>query len=153
SRSPSATGKSAGSTCSTDSDCRSGTCGGGPPKICVDTCCSDTDCKGNSCSAAIFDGHGGFACTVLDATLGAPGENCTDVTDRNYLCQSDYCKNGTCRPHCCNFAACPAAEAYGVCQYATLTASDVGSLCAYPGTTPAGSTTGATCAQERDCKS
>jgi hypothetical protein len=153
-RTPNATGKSAGASCSGDGECRSGKCDP-VQKICVDACCRDSDCGSNVCAAGDLDGVTAFVCTLIDSTLGKSGQSCYDgIADRNFLCESDFCQNGTCRPHCCGVASCPSAQGYNECRYAKLSsAGDVGAVCAYPNTTPPGGDAGATCGQGSDCKS
>lgn len=113
---PTTGGKTAGATCSSNRDCRSGMCAtipSGGTNRCIDTCCGDTDCTGTVCrllkvpmpSAA--SQHTSWICAPAAGAKNA-GTSCLNQPE----CKSEVCLpvggGGSCRPACSSTAKCRA---------------------------------------------
>ncbi len=161
SRMPPATGgKSGGSTCTVNGDCRSGLCekpDGGTAR-CFDTCCSVSECGGGTCRVKTVSApgptHDVWVCALPEpGAIGAPGDPCTSGTD----CASDTCigvvAGRICRPPCSNTASCKAVPGFaaGHCLYGS-SGSDYFKFC-FSGTTGSDSPAGAACTDDSTCQS
>ena len=136
SRSPPGSG-AGGTSCSSDSSCRSGLCAG---TVCQDTCCSTTasgQCgAGYECRVQPFPGRASFDINVADScmtTSGAgTGGNGASCFGGNNDCKSDLCCGGgvcsanTCVDTCRNSADCGSNH---YCDYVVAGSNNVVPIC------------------------
>jgi hypothetical protein len=148
---PPSGGKSAGQTCTTNNNCRSGLCTGGR---CVDTCCDPGQCaSGTTCRVATVNAHVSWACGVANG--GSAKELAATCTD-NASCKNDNCVQPfssakRCTPPCCSSADCSALGFSGnVCAYGSA-GNDQLKWCYEPNA--AGKAVGATCSDKAECAS
>lgn len=148
---PGSGGGSGGTTCSGNTQCRSGLCSGGR---CVDTCCMPTDCAtGTVCR---IDGpptipHYAWTCALPNAGGSDIGATCTLQSD----CTNDNCvgfgSSKLCRPSCCSNANCSSQGfTTEVCAYGD-TQGDKYKSCFSPGS--GGGALGTSCGNDFDCES
>ena len=122
---PASGGKSGGSICTVNSDCRSGFCekpDSGTAR-CFDTCCAASECGGGTCRLKTVSApgptHDAWVCAVPEpGATGVPADTCLSNSD----CASDTCIGSgarTCRPACSNTAACKMVSGFasGHCLY------------------------------------
>jgi hypothetical protein len=154
-RTPPATGgKTGGSTCSNNNECRSGLCAGPGTKRCLDTCCSDGQCgAGSVCRikavGAPGPNHDTWVCAAAEVgATAAAGAACTNAPAE---CRSDTCIGSICVPACSGHATCVAIPGFvnGHCRYGT-SGADLIKYCQK--TTPPGLANGATCMNDSDCQ-
>ncbi|MBX3185615.1 MAG: hypothetical protein KF819_01315 [Labilithrix sp.] len=155
---PSSGGKTPGSTCVNDNECRSGLCTG-TPKRCLDTCCVQNECAaGTICRlksvAAPAPSHDIWICATPEVgATSVPGDACTDSTN----CTTDNCiglgGGRICRPPCSNTASCRTVAGFenGHCLYGS-SGSDYFKFC-FSGTTASDSDAGAACVDDSTCQS
>lgn len=155
---PTTGGLLGGSTCSTNTNCRSGLCTG-TPKTCLDTCCALSDCSGSSTcrvktTAAPAPAHDVWVCAAPEpGAAGLPGDTCTNNGD----CISDNCigilAGRICRPPCSNTASCRTVTGFnaGHCLYGS-NGSDYFRFC-FSGTTNSDFDAGVSCTDNTTCKS
>lgn len=156
---PASGGKSGGSTCTVNSDCRSGFCekpDAGPSR-CFDTCCSVSECGGGTCRLKTVSApgptHDAWVCALPEpGATGNPGDTCINNSD----CASDTCIGvGTKirRPPCSNSASCKLLASFsaGHCLYGS-SGSDYFKFC-FVGTTVTDSPAGAACTDDSTCQS
>jgi hypothetical protein len=105
-----------GSTCQSNTDCRSGLCASG---TCADTCCSaapqTSKCAiGSICRFAAFPGNGFDTHDTpgCGAPVGASLNQAPCALDAT--CQSGKCGTGRCEPPCRSTADCPTGQS---CSY------------------------------------
>jgi hypothetical protein len=115
-----------GTTCSADSDCRSGLCA----TTCQDTCCSMFDsgecASGSACRYGAFPGrsidtHYASHCTTPGGTAGN-GSFCSN----DGTCKSDFCDGNFCADACRNTADCGSGNC---CDYAFDSTNGVIATC------------------------
>jgi hypothetical protein len=119
-RAPPATGgRSPGSNCDENGDCRSGLCEG---SRCLDTCCHPGDCAGDTICriksvSAPAPAHNVWVCARPEASgVKDPGATCSD----NFECKSDNCvgfPERRCSPPCCSPQSCAAQGFASRCGY------------------------------------
>lgn len=157
---PAAGGKSGGSTCTVDGDCRSGFCqklDAGSSR-CFDTCCSASECGGGTCRLKTVSApgptHDIWTCALPETgATKAPGDQCTGNTE----CASDTCigfgASQICRPPCSNSASCKLISGFsaGHCLYGA-SGSDFFKFC-FSGTTGSDSPAGTACTDDSTCQS
>ena len=157
---PSSGGKSGGSICTVNSDCRSGFCekpDGGTAR-CFDTCCSASECGGGTCRlksvSAPGPTHDAWVCALPEPGASKlPGDPCVDSTE----CASDTCigvgPSRICRPPCSNSASCKTVSGFsaGHCLYGS-SGSDYFKFC-FSGTLGTDSPAGAACIDDGTCQS
>jgi hypothetical protein len=158
---PASGGKSGGSTCTVNTDCRSGLCDkpdAGSAR-CFDTCCSASECGGGTCrvktASAPGPTHDVWVCAVPESgATKVPGDQCVDSTD----CASDACigiagPSRICRPPCSNSASCKAIPGFaaGHCLYGS-SGSDYFKFC-FSGTIGSRSAAGVACVDDSTCQS
>lgn len=163
SRTPPATGgKSGGTTCVNNSECRSGLCekpSGGGSSRCLDTCCSAGQCGGTSTCrlkgvSAPGPSHDVWVCAVPEpGATKLPGEACSASTD----CITDNCvgfgMSQVCRPPCSGTASCKTVSGFasGHCLYGS-SGSDFFKFC-FVGTITSRSPAGDPCTDDSTCQS
>lgn len=114
---PSSGGAKGGTTCSTNTDCRSGLCadlGGSGGKRCIDTCCFESDCAGGTCNVRTLSSkYTGFVCANPPSTTAKDaGVGCTqDSTCRSNYCVVNIASYPSCGGRCCASAQCGAGNA------------------------------------------
>jgi hypothetical protein len=157
---PASGGKSGGSTCTVNGDCRSGLCekpDAGPSR-CFDTCCTAAECGGGTCRLKTVSApgptHDIWVCALPDpGATKLPGDTCIDSTD----CASDTCigvaQGRICRPPCSNSASCKTVSGFaaGHCLYGS-SGSDYFKFC-FSGTTGSDLPAGSVCMNDGDCQS
>jgi len=161
-RNPPATGgKTPGSTCTNNTDCRSGFCerlDGGASR-CLDTCCTKSVCAtGTECRlrtvAAPPPAHTVWACAAAEGSATKEvGDQCVETLE----CKTDNCigvsSGRICRPPCGNTADCRGLVGFsaGHCLYGSAD-NDYFRFC-FNATTTTDSPAGAACTNETTCQS
>jgi len=157
---PASGGKSGGSTCTVNGDCRSGFCekpDAGSSR-CFDTCCSASECGGGGCRLKTVSApgptHDVWVCALPEpGAVKQPGDQCLDNTE----CANDNCIGSPtrfCRPPCSNTASCKTVSGFasGHCLYGTSPPSDVFKFC-FATTNGADSVAGTPCTDDSTCQS
>lgn len=147
---PATGGASGGTTCTANSDCRSGLCGDvndGGTKRCIDNCCRASDCGTGQCAVGTINGkYTGFVCTEPRGNFNT-GTTCTlDTSCKSNLCYPSTAPS-TCRQRCCASKDCTSGNA---CIWDFATATGVVDFCFASGSLKAA---GETCTRLSDCAS
>jgi hypothetical protein len=147
-----------GAACSTNSDCRSGSCEG---QKCADSCCSNAGCSNGTICGLGSDGT--FGC-MAPAGRDSGSDNCNQDSD----CQDSVCLNytitGRCAVPCCGSSTCApidlgfAGSYTTICyeldnQYESSLGNNVAPVCAYVTDNVGSGAVGASCSSNSDCRS
>jgi hypothetical protein len=155
-------GKAGGTSCSGNSECRSGLCAGTTTKTCLDTCCVASNCASpstcrlktvSSDTVPATPSHVGWSCALPETTATkSAGEACNEHSQ----CKTDACTGfgaKICRPACSNSASCKAIPGFGNghCLYGS-SVNDWFKFC-FSETVGTNRSAGTTCSNNSECQS